>query len=107
MMILWVVPATNILALTYTGAVLGVEIAVARVIAAVSTAFIVGLVLHYIFDRNISVHEEITVSANPSRIVERNALILFGLLVATLLLPNYIGVGRPYIFKVEVFAILM
>ena len=105
MMILWVAPATNILALTYTGAVLGVETAVARVVAALSTAFIVGMVLYYFFDRNIIV-EEIKTS-NPGRLVENNALILFALLVATLLLPNYLGVEKPYIFKVEIFAVMM
>ena len=46
MIILWVAPATNILAITYTGAILGVEIAAARIIAALSTAFIVGLILY-------------------------------------------------------------
>jgi uncharacterized membrane protein YraQ (UPF0718 family) len=106
MIILWVAPATNILAVTYTGAVLGLEIAVARIVAAISTAFIVGLILFYTFDRSVA-EKEVAVAANPGKLVERNALILFALLVATLLLPNYLGVGKPYLFKVEVFGVMM
>lgn len=108
MIILWVAPATNILAVTYTGAVLGLNLALARIIAAVSTAFVVGLILFYIFDRKIvSDHTLQAMPTNPGRLVENNALILFALLIATLLLPNYLGVGKPYIFKVEVFSVLM
>lgn len=108
MIILWVAPATNVLAIIYTGAILGLNIAIARIVAAVSTAFIVGLVLYYIFDRSIKeIHPISTPTSNPGRLVENRALILFALLVATLLLPNYLGVGKPYIFKVEVFCILM
>ncbi|AAB89008.1 MULTISPECIES: permease [Archaeoglobus] len=106
MIILWVAPATNILAVTYTGAVLGLELALARIVAAISTAFVVGLILFYVFDRKIASQSD---SAMPKagRLVENNALVLFALLVATLLLPNYLGVGKPYIFKVEVFSVLM
>ncbi|AGK60839.1 putative permease [Archaeoglobus sulfaticallidus PM70-1] len=104
MMILWVAPATNILAVTYTGAILGVELALARIIAAISTAFIVGIVLYYFFDRNLEIE---ALPTNPGRLIERKAFILFVLLIATLLLPNYLGLGKPYIFKVEVFGVLI
>lgn len=107
MIILWVAPATNILAVTYTGAILGLGIAVARIIAAISTAFLVGIALFYVFDRKIEKTEISLSSYNPGKLVERRAAILFVLLVVTLLLPNYLGVGKPYIFKVEVFTVLI
>lgn len=47
--ILWVAPATNILALTYTGSLLGASVAVARVVAAILMAFVVGTVMSLIF----------------------------------------------------------
>ncbi len=106
MIILWVAPATNILAVTYTGAVLGLEIALARIVAAVSMAFVVGLVLFYIFDRKIASQHDSAVQY-AGKLVENNALVLFTLLVAALLLPNYLGVGKPYLFKVGVFGVLM
>ncbi|MET1123914.1 MAG: permease [Archaeoglobaceae archaeon] len=109
MIILWVAPATNILAVTYTGAVLGLELAIARILTAVATAFIVGVILFYTFDRKVALQSNqlSNLPSNPGRLVERRALALFALLVATLLLPNYLGVGKPYIFKVKVFAALM
>lgn len=110
MMILWVAPATNILAITYTGAVLGLNLAIARIVTAISTAFIVGIILFYIFDRKIALEAKATANpatTNPGKLVENRALVLFALLVATLLMPNYLGVGKPYLFKVELFSSLM
>jgi len=46
--LLWVAPAANILALTYTGNILGVEMVISRVVAALLMAFTVGIV-HYLW----------------------------------------------------------
>ena len=43
--ILWTAPASSLLALVYTGAILGPEMALARIVSALSTAVIVGLVM--------------------------------------------------------------
>lgn len=47
--VLWVAPATNILALTYTGSLLGASLAIARVVAAIIMAFFVGSVMTFAF----------------------------------------------------------
>lgn len=119
--ILWVTPAANILALTYTGAVLGLDMAIVRLAAAMSTAAIIGLVMVSVFRREESARSR--GSSSPllvkGRIIESRSLILIILLAVTLLAPNYIGglsiykmlperiyLGNPYLFKVEVFLIL-
>ncbi|MEM1546113.1 MAG: permease [Candidatus Methanomethylicia archaeon] len=119
--ILWVTPAANILALTYTGAILGLDMAIMRFISAILTAAIVGLTMVSIFRR-----EELTRSSKTSslvvksKVIESRSLILIILLAITLLAPNYLGglsihkllpesiyLGNPYIFKIEVFLILL
>ncbi|MEE8637891.1 MAG: permease, partial [Candidatus Margulisiibacteriota bacterium] len=47
--VLWVAPATNILALIYTGAVIGYKMAIVRVVSALIMAFIVGIVMVTVF----------------------------------------------------------
>ncbi len=49
--IMWVVPASNILALIYTGSILGSGMVIARIIAALPMAFVVGLVMTMVFGR--------------------------------------------------------
>ncbi|MDK2877263.1 MAG: uncharacterized protein PWQ22_1673 [Archaeoglobaceae archaeon] len=104
MIILWTAPAANILALTYTGAILGAEMALARLLTAIATSFIVGIILFAIFDRNIATEENF---ASGGKIMERKAIYLLILLILSLLLPNYLGVGKSYEFKVAIFAILI
>jgi uncharacterized membrane protein YraQ (UPF0718 family) len=121
--LLWVAPAANILALTYTGAILGLDVALVRYVAAVSTAAIVGLALSLMFRREESLRASSSKpapSAAGGRVIELKGLPLLILLAATLLAPNYIGglslhealpayvyLGIPYVFKVEVFLILL
>ena len=47
--ILWVAPAANVLALVYTGTILGAEMVTVRIIAALLVAFVVGLVMRAVF----------------------------------------------------------
>ena len=47
--ILWVAPAANVLALVYTGTILGAEMVTVRIIAALMVAFVVGLVMRAVF----------------------------------------------------------
>ena len=112
--ILWTAPASSLLALVYTGAILGIDMALARIIAALSTAVIVGLVMTTVFRR-----EEAERAAQPAKpsssdgeaqvsIIGVKGLVLLLLLIATLLIPNYLGVGRPYFpDKVVLFLIPM
>ncbi|MCX8092634.1 MAG: permease [Candidatus Goldbacteria bacterium] len=102
--VLWVAPATNILALIYTGNLLGAQIIIARVISAISMAFIVGFVMSFIFKsekreiHNYQMSEE-------TKIIEIKDLILLVLILISLLAPNYLIRKGLYINKVLVWFI--
>lgn len=103
--VLWVAPATNILAVIYTGGILGGKMVISRIIAAFIVAFAVGWIMTYIFGRE---KREIlpTITKLPEvKIIAKRDLILLLLIVFSLLLPNYlIGKGN-YKYKVLVWAI--
>lgn len=106
--ILWVAPAANILALTYTGTILGAEMVIARIVAALLMAFVVGMVMTFAF-RNLAHPQRATpAEALPAgeSFIERKSLILITLLVLTLLLPNYLVQSGPYWVKVAVWGTL-
>ena len=104
--VLWVAPAANILAVAYTGSVLGRDLMLARIVAALLMAFIVGGVMMLVFRRDE--HEK----AGPSpdgqpagRIIARADLGLIALLAVNLLAPNYLVQQGPYSRKVAVWAV--
>lgn len=103
--VLWVAPASNILALIYTGSIIGSEMVISRVVAALLMAFVVGWVMSFAFRGK---REEVV---NPKgerskkNIIERRDLILVVLILLSLLLPNYLVRGGAYIYKVLVWAI--
>jgi len=104
--VLWVAPAANILAIIYTGAILGSEMVIVRIVSALVMAFLVGWVMSFVFHR-----EEIKriggvfgSNAGGGKIVSRKDLILILLVVATLLAPNYLVQKGPYLHKVYVWA---
>ncbi len=104
--VLWVAPAANILALTYTGTILGSEMVVARVVAALLMAFAVGMVMTLAF-RNEPHPQRVAAAAVPRAnegFIGRRSLVLIVLLVLTLLLPNYLVQSGPYWVKVGVWA---
>ncbi|MEM3022692.1 MAG: permease, partial [Candidatus Bathyarchaeia archaeon] len=90
--ILWVAPAANVLALTYTGSILGGEMVVSRVIAALLMAFIVGGVMTLAFRG-----ERLEASAGGTgggkadrKLFARRDLALLLLILLSLLMPNYL-----------------
>lgn len=104
--VLWVAPAANILAIVYTGAILGSEMVIVRILSALAMAFVVGWVMSFVFRR-----EEVQriggafgSNAGGGKIVSRKDLILILLVVATLLAPNYLVQKGPYLHKVYVWA---
>lgn len=105
---LWTAPALNILTITYSGAILGVEMTLVRILAALSTSFIIGIVMVTVFrDEERKRSEKIkaaSASLPPDSIGARESIILILLLVATLLLPNYLGAGRGILEKLLIFA---
>jgi hypothetical protein len=104
--LLWVAPAANLLALVYTGAVLGAEMVTVRIASALLMAFVVGAVMVGSFWREEQARE-LGLAAQPKpapAIASRGSIVLLLLLVATLLAPNYLVQEGPYRHKVYVWA---
>ncbi len=108
--ILWVAPATNVLALTYTGAIIGWDMAVVRIISAFLMAVVVGSVMTFAFR-----HEEMQrlaevqaanagTATDPTAHVRWHDIVLLLLIVIDLLAPNYVIRTGPYWQKVLVWA---
>ncbi len=107
--VLWVAPAANILAIVYTGAILGSEMVIVRILSALSMAFVVGWVMSTVFRREEATRGGTGIKLNPGagKIVARKDLILLLLVVATLLAPNYLIQKGPYLHKIYVWAVGM
>lgn len=108
--VLWVAPAVNILALTYTGAILGGTMVLTRISAALVMAFIVGWVMTVVFRREEQTRvQPIAAPSNPggapAHLMGRSDVILLILLVISLLAPNYLVQKGPYWAKVLVWGI--
>ncbi len=104
--VLWVAPATNILALVYTGGILGAAMVVSRVTAALAMAFLVGMVMSLAFREQGSRPAPVAAQAQRSPIIARERLVLLGLVVVSLLAPNYVVRTGAYVYKVLVWAAL-
>ena len=99
--VLWVAPAANILALTYTGTILGTEMVLARLTAALVMAFVVGWVMTLAFRNEQREMPPVAIlPQDGAAIVAKRAAALLVLLVLTLLLPNYLVTTGPYLHKV-------
>jgi uncharacterized membrane protein YraQ (UPF0718 family) len=107
--VLWVAPAANILAIVYTGAILGSEMVILRILSALAMAFVVGWVMSFAFRREEATRGGAGIKLNPGggKIVARKDLILLLLVVATLLAPNYLIQKGPYLHKIYVWAVGM
>jgi hypothetical protein len=103
--LLWVAPASNLLSLIYTGSILGVEMAWARVLTAIVMAAVVGTVMTVAFREEEA--ERMTGQENHSKaaIIARTDLILLGLLVVSLLAPNYLVQEGPFSRKALVWLV--
>jgi uncharacterized membrane protein YraQ (UPF0718 family) len=107
--VLWVAPAANVLALTYTGTILGAEMVIARIVAALLMAFAVGMVMTVAFQHQPHPQRAAPAAAPTSTgtaFIDRHSLILIVLLVLTLLLPNYLVQSGPYWVKIAVWGVL-
>lgn len=104
--ILWVAPAANILALVYTGSILGTKMVIARLVSALLMSFAVGLVMAYTFRREEKERvPAFQTNAGRTALIDRSSLILLVLLVLWLLAPNYIVTKGPYWHKVVVWSV--
>lgn len=101
--ILWVAPAANILALTYTGSILGGSMVVSRIVAALLMAFVVGAVMTLAFGKDERAFAVPSGAAGGHIIARRHSLLLL-LILLSLLAPNYLARTGPYSRKVLVWA---
>jgi len=78
--LLWVAPAANILALVYTGSILGTQMVIARLISALLMSFVVGLVMAYAF-RKEEKNRVSTIQMSRGPLMSRQSVILLLLVV--------------------------
>jgi len=102
--VLWVAPASNILALIYTGNILGAKMVISRIVAAILMAFLVGYIMSFAFREKIA-KSFLPKNQKGIKIIASENLILLILILLSLLLPNYIAQGGPYIYKVLIWFI--
>jgi len=103
--LLWVAPASNLLSLIYTGSILGAEMAWVRVITAVVMGAVVGTVMTVAFRKEEAERMATQDNHGKAPIIARQDVILLGLLVVSLLAPNYLVQEGPYSRKVLVWGI--
>ena len=83
---LFVAPAVNILALTYTGTVIGLDLAVARLVLSIAFGIGVGVIMALIFSKEDAEHDKKTDAMFAGQSSMRPAAIVFLLLLVALLI---------------------
>jgi len=101
--LLWVAPAANILALVYTGSILGTQMVIARLVSALLMSFVVGFVMTGVFYREDK-NRISTIKMSSQQLMPKRSLVLLLLLVGWLLAPNYLVIHGPYWQKMVVWA---
>ncbi len=131
MTFLFSAPAVNILALTYTGALIGIDIAIARAVLSLCFAILIGLIMELIFkdkskdeikeesdeisEEKLDLKEEATPLEEKNRINFKNTLdgflivllLLIGILLAFLNKNNLqsIGITNPQLVQTIIWGI--
>ena len=82
---LFVAPAVNILALTYTGTVIGMDLAIARLILSIIFGIGVGMLMALIFRKEDSQHDKATDAMFAGQASMRKASVIFLLVLVILL----------------------
>ena len=101
--LLWVAPAANILALVYTGSILGAQMVIARLVSALLMSFVVGFVMTGVFYREDK-NRISAIKVSGQQLMPKRSLVLLLLLVGWLLAPNYLVIHGPYWQKMVVWA---
>lgn len=82
---LFVAPAVNILALTYTGAVIGLDLAIARLVLSITFGIGVGIIMAMIFRKEDAEHDKKTDALFAGQAKMRKAAVIFLLVLVALL----------------------
>ena len=85
---LFVAPAVNILALTYTGTVIGMDIAIARLVLSLTFGIGVGIIMALIFHKEDAEHDKATDAMFAGQAAMRPSAIIFLLVLVALLITG-------------------
>lgn len=88
MTFLFVAPAINILALTYTGTIIGMDLAIARLILSLVFGIGVGLIMALLFWKEDAVHDRKTDALFSGQAALRRASVMFLLALVALLITG-------------------
>jgi len=99
---LFVAPAVNILALTYTGTVIGVDLAVARLILSIAFGVGVGVIMALIFREADAEHDKATDAMFAGQAAMRRPALIFLLVLVALLI---IGTFQVDLLKQAYFSV--
>jgi len=100
---LFVAPAVNILALSYTGTVIGMDLAIARLVLSIAFGIGIGIIFALIFHKEDVEHDQATDAMFAGQASMRRATVLFlVLLVALLVVGTFqIGLFKQTYFQVD------
>jgi uncharacterized membrane protein YraQ (UPF0718 family) len=90
---LFFAPAANILALIYTGGVIGADLAIARLVLSLAFGIGIGMIMALIFRRADLEHDQATDALFAGQAKMRRAALLFLLVLVALLLSGTLKVG--------------
>jgi uncharacterized membrane protein YraQ (UPF0718 family) len=82
---LFVAPAVNILALSYTGTVIGMDLAIARLVLSIAFGIGIGIIMALIFHKEDVAHDQATDTMFAGQASMRRATMIFLLLLVALL----------------------
>lgn len=83
---LFVAPAVNILALSYTGTVIGIDLAIARLVLSIAFGIGIGIIMALVFHKEDVEHDQATDAMFAMQASMRRATVIFLLLLVALLL---------------------
>jgi hypothetical protein len=83
---LFVAPAVNILALSYTGTVIGMDLAIARLVLSIAFGVGIGIIMALIFRREDAAHDKATDTMFAGKASMRRSAVIFLLLLVALLI---------------------
>jgi uncharacterized protein len=82
---LFVAPAVNILALSYTGTVIGMDLAIARLVLSISFGIGIGILMALIFHKDDAKHDQATDTMFSGQASMRRVAVIFLILLVALL----------------------
>ncbi len=90
---LFFAPAANILALTYTGVTIGIDLALARLLLSLTFGISIGMIMALIFRKADAMHDRMTDEIFAGKAKLRRSTTIFLLLLVALLLSGTLKIG--------------